>query len=702
MKNISILYLYGECYSELTFDKLEKEDKTIRQIAFPPNSSESIDQLYHNQLKRILNKSFDLIITELNYNENDFLDFSGLRVAMHVRLTPEFNNQKTPILVLGFASFDDIIRLESCNNSFLGSILGTPGLTLSQDIKLEKELPSSNLCEKDFQYVLRKIKIEPPPNYDNRHSVANEYAIYSWSKAIGLENEEIEKEHLSTLYFKYQDCINQNNQNEDSKDEDLKIIAEKGTKILLIDDESEKGWNHFYKELLGDDVILIVPEIKFNADSCEIKKKVIQIIKVEDPDIVLLDLRLSEDDTGKVSGLTGVQIINELDKDYDINRGIRVIITSASNKIWNYLDAGIRSNEMIDSVIIKSTEAQNNKHPIDNIIMTLNDSIKRSRFLKTKYNQLKDLILKLKVYIPDEKLSHLTDQIYLCFSLLVQGITSIKHLNFAYIVVYQILEGAINSGEFFEEKESDFFIFCNGEKVRVRKKDISKKEQDYVLIKLCKYNKAGDPIISSISQPKLNYSTTKYIVDQLLIFRFSASNEIKRWTTLNQLRNNLAVHGQFSSNDNISEENIENLLEFTALIFNAKKQNDENIKFGFKNPCTISLIEVYSQYSIDSETETYSQELKVNHCHSLAKKTSIIINGQHFDLKTSPQIMKLENMPSDGKEVNIKAQIEGEEVKVEFKLFTAPKSEEKKLSDRDKIKEAKKKYKESLNSEETD
>ena len=326
--------------------------------------------------------------------------------------------------------------------------------------------------------------------------------------------------------------------------------------------------------------------------------------------------------------------------------------------------------------------------------------IKRSRFLKTKYNQRKDLILKLNVYIPDEKLSHLTDRIYLCFSPLVQGITSVKHLNFAYIVVYQILEGAIHSGEFFEEKASDFFIFCNGEKVHVRKKDISEKKN--VLIKYCKFNEAGKlEKIADTSKVKPHYLTTNYIVDQLLIFRFSACNEIKRWNDLNNLRNNLAVHGQFSSNDDISEENIEDLLEFTALIFNTKNQNNKNIKFGFKNPCTISLIEVYSQFSIDSETETYSQELKVI-SSTTEKKSQIIINKQSFELVMSPQIIELKNMVSDGRPVDIYATIQGEEEKVFRKLFIAPKSDGKKLSERDEIKEAKKKYKESLNSEETD
>ena len=116
---------------------------------------------------------------------------------------------------------------------------------------------------------------------------------------------------------------------------------------------------------------------------------------------------------------------------------------------------------------------------------------------------------------------------------------------------------------------------------------------------------------------------------------------------------------------------------------------------------SINLIRIENQSKANKIEETYSQEIMINHASSIIDK-NLYVNNQHFKLSKSPQIIELKNLPSDGKEVNVKAQIEGEEVKVEAKLFTAPKSEEKKLTDRDKIKEAKKKFRESLNPDETD
>jgi hypothetical protein len=125
------------------------------------------------------------------------------------------------------------------------------------------------------------------------------------------------------------------------------------------------------------------------------------------------------------------------------------------------------------------------------------------------------------------------------------------------------------------------------------------------------------------------------------------------------------------------------------------------IEFGLKKSSSIISIKIEKSPSTDYEYETYSQELIVI-SSTTEKKSQIIINKQSFELVMSPQIIELKNLTSDGKEVNVKAQIEGEKERVFHKLFIAPKSERKKLSERDKIKEAKKKYKESLNSEETD
>jgi CheY-like chemotaxis protein len=697
MKNISILYLHGECYSELTFDILEKEDKTIRRIAFPPNSSESIDQVYHNQLKRILNKSFDLIITELNYNENDFLDFSGLRVAMHVRLTPKFNNQKTPILVLGFASFEDIIRLESCNNSFLGSILGTPGLKLSHDIKLENILPSSNLCEKDFQHVLKKIKIDPPPNYDHRHSVANEYAIYSWSKAIGLENEKIEEELGSRLYFKYLDCVIQKNHIGPLDISTLKIEVTEEAKILLIDDEAEKGWGQFYKELLGANLILKVAEIDYSKNSVSILDQAIESIQDFDPDIVLLDLRLSDDDIGKTSDLTGIEIIKKLNIEEGTNKGIRIIITSASNKVWNYLDAGIRNSDLLEGVILKSNHRNFDKHPIINMLEIIELALPRAQHLKKLYRLIKDIEKKLDI-LDSQYLTNIGLRFDVLFTLCRLGIDEPRFQNHAYIEIYKIIEGLLKQDSiFFEDKNNNIYITGNSKNCLVAQKKIDNiYETNYGFSKTKnKYCVGNNEISRRTNKP----FETDLICKFVLFYRYQGMF-ITQWVKLNTLRNEKAVHEGKIINEVISSKEITDLLIFLQFIVDKKNISEKNFEFGLKKASSIISIKIEKSPSTDYEYETYSQELIVI-SSTTEKKSQIIINKQSFELVMSPQIIELKNMVSDGRPVDINATIQGEEERVFPEVFRAPKSKEKKLSERDKIKEAKKKHRESLNNDET-
>ena len=113
------------------------------------------------------------------------------------------------------------------------------------------------------------------------------------------------------------------------------------------------------------------------------------IIKVEefDPDIVLLDLRLQDDDfiqDVSPKNLTGIQIAQAI---HIINKGIQVIITSASNKIPNYL-ASFKKGLGVDGYIIKSLDIDP-EVAITEIIKTINNSIQRAEFLKPVVQKIK-------------------------------------------------------------------------------------------------------------------------------------------------------------------------------------------------------------------------------------------------------------------------------------------------------------------------
>ena len=404
----------------------------------------SFDEHIHNELLDCFDNEveYDLIIIPSSLSVENYIEFTGLRVALHIRLTPEFRHTRVPILFISEETPIQIGKITALANLFFTKGIFHSSTQASEKLFNEineiKESGLKILSESDYNNFLDKIKIDPPPNYDHRHSVANEYTIHSWSKAIGLKNEKIEKELGSRLYFKYLDCINKNIHIKELDIIKLKVDKNEEAKVLLIDDEAEKGWKQFYKKLFGNNIKLIVPEndeIDYNAGSKKIKDDVIELIKTEKPHIVLLDLRLSEEDTGKVSGLTGIEIIKELEKRKDINKGIRIIITSASNKIWNYLDAGIRNNLLLEGVILKSNDSFYNIHPVISIVDIVNTSIPKAFFLKEVYCLLENTKDLANSFEEDFK-KLIINSSEVIFKLCHLGLNEEKYFNHAYIEIF--------------------------------------------------------------------------------------------------------------------------------------------------------------------------------------------------------------------------------------------------------------------------
>jgi hypothetical protein len=62
------------------------------------------------------------------------------------------------------------------------------------------------LTKKELSSEIIKVKLSPPKNYEDSHSIANEWAIYRWASSIGASDEQITsiKQKIgSQLYFKY-------------------------------------------------------------------------------------------------------------------------------------------------------------------------------------------------------------------------------------------------------------------------------------------------------------------------------------------------------------------------------------------------------------------------------------------------------------------------------------------------------------------
>ena len=286
--------------------------------------------------ENIIDDEFTNIIIPVCFG--DFLsNFLGLRFATHIRCTTGIN-QHANIFLYSFTGIKDYFSNECFN------ILRTKGVFLidynidsiinSTFIK-EKQLSKSNLV-----HEVKKLKLDVPLNYEDSHSIANEWAIYKWSNTIEATDGEIVKigsKLENDLYFKYLKTIYPTSEFQLLKEDDLKLNFEGKPVVMYIDDEAEKGWKEIFEKILfyNNDIYFIHLGNEFSEKK---KNEVVefsfeQVIE-EKVDLVILDFRLHKEDFGDIpiQDITGYQILKRI-KEH--NKGIQVIIFSATNKIWN-------------------------------------------------------------------------------------------------------------------------------------------------------------------------------------------------------------------------------------------------------------------------------------------------------------------------------------------------------------------------------
>lgn len=376
---------------------------------FNTESENGLDKKIKETLKDI---EFKGIFVPLCFGQT-LSDFNGLRLATHIRCTPS-KNQLKKIFIYSFVRLDEIIDCEYFN------ILKTKNVYFI-DYRKKDFLNAFNdisefLKPDELSDEIKKVKLEPPLNYADPHSIANEWAIYQWAKTIGCDKtDELAKvfQNVETnLYFKYLQTINPISEIDTILNEDLNIEPdeefnnehEDGTKVLLIDDEAEKGWHEIFAYLLGDlneiYIDYLGDDFK-NQSGEEIIDRSIQKIKDEDIDVVILDFRLNFNDFIG-SNPKNISSIRLLEKIKAYNPGIQVIIFSATNKIWNLQTL---QNAGADGFIFKDG-SENILKTINSLIKQISLSLKRAFWLKPIWIKTKSTIN----HLEKQKKNHILDK----------------------------------------------------------------------------------------------------------------------------------------------------------------------------------------------------------------------------------------------------------------------------------------------------
>lgn len=300
---------------------------------------------------------------------------------------------------------------------------------------------------------LKQVNVKKPASYKTHHSITNEWSIYRWSKYLSIENIAIQKDIEEFLYFNYLKAIYPESKIDNPKSF---LIAEKG-KVLLIDDEVGKGWHTFFKSFLSFSHNVTFDSIGSNYKNLSKEDIIAQTeakIKEFDPDVVLLDLRLHDTDfeDKSPSELTGAKVFEKI-KNY--NKGIQIVIFSASNKVWNYLPFAS------DGVILKespenSVKRNYSKEAMTNLKDSLANALQKGHFLNPLYKD----IVRIQQNLPKNDFGNsVCKQFDLAFYLISKAERKEQYA-FAYVSLYMIIE-LINKEKLTQSGNADWTLKSN-------------------------------------------------------------------------------------------------------------------------------------------------------------------------------------------------------------------------------------------------
>lgn len=592
--SIELKYLlYGEKpeIEEELYMKLSQAQKDIetvpaeikvKNLFIRPNSSfiqNAIDgaiegKLFNDVSDEKLSEKVSEWLSETEY-DNIFLplcfgptlsDYNGLRLATHIRCTST-KNQLKRILIYGFVGLDYLVDHEYFN------ILKTKNVELIPYSKKAFELVGNKYVEPlqsdELSKEIQKLKLDPPLNYADSHAIANEWAIYQWSKTIGCDQtDELTKVFQNVqanLYFKYLRTINAISVLDKISLDKLRINFESRPRVLLIDDEGDKGWNEIFAHLLYDinkiDIDYLGDDFK-NKSQDEIIEISIEKIFKDDIDIVILDFRLNPSDfEKKVSEqITSVQLLKKIKEK---NPGVQVIAFSATNKIWNF-QALLESD--VDGFVFKDS-SENVNQTISSLIDKIKLCSEKAFLLKPIYNTFKTLKNNASVLSEPFK-NNIGKNLSICFELLVKSFQISKYRNYAYLQLFLIVEEFIKEESVFEYGSNCYVISPAYRYLVLSKIDPTKKNSP---------SKSALKFIEANGHYHIEHSNynrnvdTNFIMSAILLFRYGLKTSGgENWSKVYSIRNKKAAHPEVGIVD-FSEINL--LAKFLVFIIDEANIN---------------------------------------------------------------------------------------------------------------------------------
>lgn len=412
-----------------------------------------VPDLYTNDLGAIN----DFVIVNLKQNLNALIidadniqrqDVS-LALGMYLRLSfAELGvNSLAPIVIASDKRIKSFLNIKN-----FSQLLLTKNVYFQPRTEIMVQAVSPLEAKKFKEDFLDFINIQSGPEI-GRHSLANQWGASVLWRMI-TQNEFPQNESLiiaqKSLYFKYvfaktiSDYESFFNSTIDSKNnykQKLKVNA-MGKRILLIDDEADKGWADVLSNMLvGRKQFEVIKEKVPNYDSLSIEAR--DKIESNNYDLIFLDLRMNgimEESVLDPDSFSGMDILKHIKS---INNGTQVVIFTASNKAWNLkalFDAGCDGYYIKESpeMLFPQDVSYSNFISLQNSIMRCF----RRGYLRTIYNdihELKSRLQKKSDGVLSDFAETIAKQLDLAFLLISKAETD-EQFAFAYISLYMVVE----------------------------------------------------------------------------------------------------------------------------------------------------------------------------------------------------------------------------------------------------------------------
>lgn len=593
------------------YKRIDNEADEV-QYTFDSQDKHIDESLEKKILAKIKDKEFDILCIPININDS-FVNFDGIRVGMHIRLSEDLGNlQNKPILFLGEISIEQINKINPIGRFLHSKGVYYCGNSCSEIIEFfENNEEKIKGIDEDYRKteLYKWMYISSPSHLESSHSLSNEWGAFMIDKVVGLNTLSLEgkglKELKQNLYFKSLGISQLQ-----PIDEIDKVLNAKAKSILYIDDESNKGWDKVLKKLIfhkSDDKIDIL-QINKNQSEDEILKQIKEKANQLTWDLILLDLRLNDADHDPKNQnpdfeYCGLKALKEIKK---INKGLQVIIFTASNKAWNYEKL---LEENADGYFIKPNpqidDAESIKNKVNGFVKRVNLCLNQRNYLKELYIETRTLkncaeLKNTKTYISKsnyedfykrskKNLSLAFDILFKTFKL-KESTESLepKELYYPFLIYFQILEDYANQPNNYIYNKKVNGIKTNISYIKDKNEQeilvVDKSNQSNMFTELKtqkgffpfqKRKNNNDKTVTSFKKIRNNnlkkddiYETAMFKIACLLYFKFDKEQtEVDKFVELTFLRNNLVVHeGNIDkTRRDIQIEDVLKLFEWTKL-----------------------------------------------------------------------------------------------------------------------------------------